>query len=81
MSDDDKNNMSDFDQMAYEFTLACFLASKWKEVYPGAAYSTRIAAAIATLEVAIERAKENPNIAKQLRTLSAKRLRTTADDQ
>lgn len=72
------DHTGDFDQMAYEFSLACFIASKWKEVYPGAAYSTRIAGAIATLEVAIGKAKENPEVAMQLRSLSGTQpLRTT----
>ena len=55
--------MNEFDDMAREFTVACQKAAAWKDIYFGAAYSTRIRAAIDDLEKAIAQARQHPEIA------------------
>lgn len=54
--------MNDFDVMAREFTVACQKAAAWKDIYFGAAYSTRIKASIEDLEKAIAKARAHPEI-------------------
>lgn len=46
----DKPTVTPFDQMAASFTADCERAANWKQNYFGAAYSTRIKAAIIELE-------------------------------
>jgi hypothetical protein len=45
--------MLGFDDACYRFTQACSAAAQWKQIYLGAAYSTRLRQAIADLEVEI----------------------------
>jgi hypothetical protein len=51
-----------FDRMARDFTVAMQKAAAWKDIYFGAAYSTRIRTAIAELKVAIACAEAHPEI-------------------
>lgn len=55
--------MTDFDRMAERFTARVREAANWKHNYVGAAYATRIKAAIANLRGAIAEAERNPEIA------------------
>lgn len=48
---------ADFDEATAAFTRACIQASHWKD-YFGAAYSSRITAAIADLKEAISKMEE-----------------------
>jgi hypothetical protein len=54
--------MTDFDQMTARFTSACRVAELWKHNYFGAAYATRIRAAIADLKAEIAIAEAHPEI-------------------
>ena len=54
--------MTAFDTITDEFTRRIGTALNWKENYLGAAYSTRIAAAIEDLEEAIANVKVNSEI-------------------
>lgn len=51
-----------FDEMAQEFTARVSEAANWKHSYLGAAYATRIQAAIKNLRQAIEMAERHPEI-------------------
>lgn len=55
--------MTDFDKMALAFTTRVRRAAEWEHAYFGAAYATRIRAAIKELKEAIEEAERNPEIA------------------
>jgi hypothetical protein len=51
-----------FDKMAAAFTARVRFAAAWAASYPGAAYATRIRAAIADLRTAIAEAEKSPEI-------------------
>jgi len=57
--------MRTFDEMAEAFTIAAENAACWRTHYPGAAYSTRIRAAIDELRAAIAAAELHPEISKK----------------
>ncbi len=54
--------MSDFDDVCDLFTAYARTVADWKHCYEGAAYSTRLRAAIADMKFAIEQAERNPEI-------------------
>ena len=54
--------MSDFDRMTEQFTRACLAAADWKHRQFGAAYATRIRAAIADLKAGIAIVEAHPEI-------------------
>ena len=53
----------DFDAVCARFTQRVAKAANWKHAYFGAAYSTRINAAIFDLKVAIAEAERHPELA------------------
>jgi hypothetical protein len=57
--------MTDFDRMAERFTARLREAVDWKHNYVGAAYATRIRAAIDNLRDAIAEAERHPEIGKE----------------
>jgi hypothetical protein len=59
---DDKTVTPDFDATCDLFTAYASTAANWKDAYLGAAYSTRIKAAIADMKFAISEAEKHPEI-------------------
>lgn len=54
--------MTTFDEMTDRFTGRVNRAVHWRDSYPGAAYSTRLEAAIRELREAIAEAEQHPEI-------------------
>lgn len=53
---------NDFDAMTEAFTVGVRRALHWREAYFGAAYATRVKAAIADLKATIAEAEAHPEI-------------------
>lgn len=53
----------DFDKVCSDFSVACRYAADWKHHFFGAAYSTRVKAAIHFLKAAIAVAERNAELA------------------
>lgn len=61
-SESQPDNGHDFDAMCDLFTSYASTVANWKHAYFGAAYSTRIKAAIADMKFAIAEAEKHPEI-------------------
>lgn len=54
--------MTEFDKMGEELSIRLRFAADWKNNYYGAAYATRIQAAIADVRLALAAAEAHPEI-------------------
>lgn len=57
------DKLTTFDKACDDFTRACQHAAQWKHAYFGAAYATRVKAAVADLKLAIAVAETHPELA------------------